>query len=130
MQSCGPGALSFVRLTDREFAELVSSEGLQPRQPGRSHGFNVYYKNLHRFSTCFIGGSVAVQAEEVVDCAVGADVVLVGRRHGDGAPLVGLSTAEVVGPAASPMRSAISSSTACPGAAATIRPPSTETTNR
>ena len=36
----------------------------------------VYYKNLWRYSTCFIGGSVASEAGGVVDCVEGASVRL------------------------------------------------------
>jgi len=76
VQACGPGALSIVRLSDDEFAKLVEAEGLQPRVGGLSHGVNVYYRNLHRFSSCFIAGSAATAVDGVVDCAAGAVVTL------------------------------------------------------
>ena len=36
----------------------------------------VYYKNLWRYSTCFIGGTVATEANGLVDCVEGAAVRL------------------------------------------------------
>jgi hypothetical protein len=36
----------------------------------------VYYRNLWRYSKCFIGGTLAVEAEGVVDCVEGASVRL------------------------------------------------------
>jgi hypothetical protein len=37
----------------------------------------VYYRNLWRYATCFIGGSVAAEADGVVDCVEGASVRLI-----------------------------------------------------
>jgi len=37
----------------------------------------VFYKNLYRYSRCFIGGSVAVNADGISDCATGARVTLI-----------------------------------------------------
>src|SRR5262249_54198006 len=36
----------------------------------------VYYKNLWRYSKCFIGGSVSAEANSVIDCVEGANVRL------------------------------------------------------
>jgi hypothetical protein len=36
----------------------------------------VYYRNLYRFTRCFIGGSVAYEKEGITDCAEGARVAL------------------------------------------------------
>ena len=36
----------------------------------------VYYRNLWRYSKCFIGGSVSAEANGVVDCVEGATVRL------------------------------------------------------
>jgi hypothetical protein len=43
----------------------------------------VYYRNLWRYSTCFIGGSVAAEANGIVDCVEGASV----RLLKDGKPV-------------------------------------------
>ena len=41
----------------------------------------VYYRNLWRYTTAFIGGSVSAEAGGVVDCVEGAE----GAPHKDGA---------------------------------------------
>ena len=42
----------------------------------------VYYRNLWRYSKCFIGGSLSAEANGVVDCVEGASVrLLQGRPH-------------------------------------------------
>ncbi len=74
--ACGPGALGFVRMDDEEFAAHAAREGLATLHPGRLEDTAVVYKNLSRFSDCFIAGSVAVERGGVVDCAAGAEVVL------------------------------------------------------
>ena len=43
----------------------------------------VYYRNLWRYTKCFIGGSVAAEADGVVDCVEGATV----RLLKDGVPV-------------------------------------------
>lgn len=72
VQACGPGALSFVMEDDEEFAKRVKAEGLETLHPGSPERTVVCYKNLARFDSCFIGGSVAVKRGGVVDCAAGA----------------------------------------------------------
>jgi hypothetical protein len=41
----------------------------------------VYYKNLWRYSKCFIGGSVSAEVDGVVDCVEGASVRLLKSGH-------------------------------------------------
>jgi hypothetical protein len=36
----------------------------------------VYYRNLWRYSKCFIGGTLAAEADGIVDCVEGASVRL------------------------------------------------------
>ncbi len=36
----------------------------------------VYYANLNRFDKCFIAGSIAIENNGTVDCAIGATIVL------------------------------------------------------
>jgi hypothetical protein len=45
----------------------------------------VYYRNLWRYSKCFIGGSIAASANGVIDCVEGASVRLLkdGRVIGE-----------------------------------------------
>jgi len=76
VQACGPGALRFVMEDDEEFAKRVEAEGLETLHPGRPEETVVCYKNLARFDSCFIGGSVAVRRGGLLDCAAGAVVKL------------------------------------------------------
>lgn len=80
VQACGPGALSMVREDDEAFAARVTAEGLVTLggAEGTSAGVGgvVWYKNLWRFESCFIAGSVAVERAGVQDCAAGATVTL------------------------------------------------------
>lgn len=83
VQACGPGALTFVHEDDAAFAERVKAEGLQTLYRGAPEGTGVCYKNLPRFSSCFIGGSVATEQDGRVDCAPGVTVTL---ARADAAP--------------------------------------------
>jgi len=82
VQACGPGALSLVRMTDVDFAAYAAAEGLETMHPGRIEDTMVCYKNLSRFSDCFVAGSVAVEHAGSVDCAAGAVAVLERRTGG------------------------------------------------
>ncbi len=76
VQACGPGALSFVRMSDTEFAAYAAGEGLETLHPGRLEDTTVCYMNLSRFVDRFVAGSVAVDEAGTLDCAPGATVVL------------------------------------------------------
>ncbi len=75
-QACAVGALKAIHVDDRELAELIAAEGLRSRVPGEAHRPGVYYRNLYRYGSCFIAGSVAVEANGVVDCAKDVTVTL------------------------------------------------------
>lgn len=75
-QACPTGALRAECVEDAELGRLCQAENLEVLRPEANTRPTVYYKNLHRFNKCFIGGSVAVQREGVVDCAAGASVAL------------------------------------------------------
>jgi hypothetical protein len=55
----------------------AASEDLQVLYPQYNTTPRVYYKNLYRFTRCFIGGSVAYEKEGITDCAEGARVALI-----------------------------------------------------
>ena len=75
-QACGPGALSFVRESDSAFSARCQAEKIETLHPGAAEHTAVCYTNLHRFDSCFITGSVAVERDGVVDCASGRAVTL------------------------------------------------------
>jgi Fe-S-cluster-containing dehydrogenase component len=73
-QSCPTGAMRAIKVTDEEMAKIQSEEALETMKPETKP--RVYYKNLWRYTKCFIGGSVSAEANGVVDCVDGATVRL------------------------------------------------------
>jgi hypothetical protein len=61
---------------DDEMAKIAREQGLEVMKPELGTKPRIYYKNLWRYSKCFIGGSVSTQANGVVDCVEGAIVQL------------------------------------------------------
>ena len=87
-QSCPTGAMRAVKLEDEEMARMAREQQLEVIKPELSSKPRVYYRNLWRYSKCFIGGSVSEEKDGVVDCVVGASVQPerrhVGRSNHDG----------------------------------------------
>lgn len=82
VQACATGALRAVLKEGVEMQQMVKSEDLEPLHPEYKTKPRVYYKNLHRYTSCFIAGSVVVEKEGVLDCAKGAQVALTkGRKR-------------------------------------------------
>ena len=77
VQACPTGALRIVRTRTRHMKATVASENLQVLYPEYNANPRVYYRNLYRFTRCFIGGSVAYEKEGITDCAQGARVALI-----------------------------------------------------
>ena len=75
-QSCPTAAMKVVKADDAEMARRVREEGLEVIRPELGTKPRVYYKNLSRYSTAFIGGSVEEEKGGIVDCAEGAVVRL------------------------------------------------------
>jgi Fe-S-cluster-containing dehydrogenase component len=76
VQSCPTGALRMRHVEDAEMQEIIKAERLEVYQPEHQTSPRVYYKNLYRFTRCFIGGSVAVRVNGKEECAEGAKVRL------------------------------------------------------
>lgn len=76
VQSCPTGALQVKFVEEPEMARIVETEGLEVLYPELKTRPRVYYKNLYRYSKCFIAGSVAVNHDGVVDCGFGAKLTL------------------------------------------------------
>lgn len=76
VQACATGALSFLRMDDAEMQKRIEAEGLEVLHPEYGTRPRVYYRNLHRFTHAFIGGSLAVMLKGVEECAEGARVTL------------------------------------------------------
>jgi hypothetical protein len=66
-----------IKVEDEEMARLAREEGLEVLKPELGTRPRVYYRNLWRYSKCFIGGSVAEERQGVLECLEGASVQLV-----------------------------------------------------
>src|SRR5690606_6702396 len=75
-QSCPTGAMKAVKLDDDAMARMAEEEGLEVLKPELGTKPRVWYRNLWRFTTAFIGGSVSAEADGVLDCVQGATVTL------------------------------------------------------
>ena len=75
-QSCPTGAMRALHIEDDRMAKMAADEGLEVMKPELGTKPRVYYRNLWRYSKCFIGGSVSAEANGVVDCVEGAQVRL------------------------------------------------------
>jgi Fe-S-cluster-containing dehydrogenase component len=76
VQSCPTGALSVRHVNDAEMQDIIKAEHLEVYHPEHKTKPRVYYKNLYRFTRCFIGGSIAVHVDGKDECAEGAIVTL------------------------------------------------------
>jgi Fe-S-cluster-containing dehydrogenase component len=75
-QACPTGAMRAIRVEDAEMARLARDEGLEVMRPELGAKPRVYYRNLWRYSKCFIGGTLSAEANGIVDCIEGASVRL------------------------------------------------------
>ncbi len=73
-QVCPTGALKLVLAEDELIAARAKAEGLEGFKADLGTTPRVWYKNLHRWTTSFIGGTVAYGDTD--DCAEGAVVLL------------------------------------------------------
>ncbi|HUI95990.1 MAG TPA: 4Fe-4S dicluster domain-containing protein, partial [Xanthobacteraceae bacterium] len=76
-QSCPTGAMKAIKVEDAEMERMAREQGLETIRPELGTRPRVYYRNLWRYSTCFIGGSVSAEQGGIVDCLEGATVRLV-----------------------------------------------------
>jgi Fe-S-cluster-containing dehydrogenase component len=75
-QSCPTGAMRAVSIEDADMARMAREDGLEVMRPELGSKPRVYYRNLWRYSKCFIGGSISAERNGVVDCVEGASVWL------------------------------------------------------
>jgi len=75
-QSCPTGAMKAIKVEDAEMARLAREQGLETMKPELGARPRVYYRNLWRYSKCFIGGSLSAEQGGAVDCVEGAKVRL------------------------------------------------------
>ncbi len=77
--SCSTGANTFVEADEAEFKKKIAAEDLKRYKPEISDNGLVWYKNLYRFTSCFIAGGLLKGGE----CAEGVTVSLKGSKAPD-----------------------------------------------
>jgi Fe-S-cluster-containing dehydrogenase component len=75
-QSCPTGAMRALQAEDEEMARMAREQGLEVMRPELASKPRVYYRNLWRYSKCFIGGTLSAEADGLVDCLEGASIRL------------------------------------------------------
>jgi len=75
-QACPTGAMRAIKLEDAEMERLANEENLVVMMPEWGTKPRVYYKNIERYSKCFIGGTVSARFGDSVECVEGAKVRL------------------------------------------------------
>jgi Fe-S-cluster-containing dehydrogenase component len=73
-QVCPTGALKLVLADEAAMLEKAKAEGLEAYRAELETSPRVWYKNLHRWTTSFLGGTLA--SKESDDCVEGATVTL------------------------------------------------------
>jgi Fe-S-cluster-containing dehydrogenase component len=75
-QSCPTGAMRAIQIEDADMEKMARDESLEVMKPELGARPRVYYRNLWRYSKCFIGGSISTEKNGAVDCVEGASVQL------------------------------------------------------
>src|SRR5258705_8725842 len=75
-QSCPTGAMRAVKVDDAEMDRIARDEGLAVMKPELGARPRVYYPNLWRYATCFIGGSLSAEQGGAVDWGEGPKIPL------------------------------------------------------
>jgi hypothetical protein len=65
-----------IKLDDDEMQHMAREQKLEVMKPELNAKPRVYYRNLWRYSKCFIGGTISANSGECVDCVEGAKVRL------------------------------------------------------
>lgn len=76
-QVCPTGAFKTVKVSDEAMQKMASEQDLEVLKPELNAKPRVYYKNLWRYSTAFIAGTLSAEAGGIVDCVEGAKIRLV-----------------------------------------------------
>ena len=74
--SCPTGAMRAVKMEDEEMARMVREQSLEVIKPELGTRPRVYYKNLWRYSKCFIAGTISTKTGDGVNCVEGAKIRL------------------------------------------------------
>lgn len=83
-QSCPTGAMRALKIDDTEMARLAREQQLAVFKPELASKPRVYYRNLHRYTKCFIGGTVSAELNGSLECVEGANIRLLKDDRGIG----------------------------------------------
>ena len=75
--ACPTGAMITVKLGDDEMASRARDQELRVLNPELGTKPRVWYRNLHLYDKCFVGGSVVADVAGVTECVEGAEVDLI-----------------------------------------------------
>ena len=75
-QACPMDVFRTIHVEDEEMARIQAEEGLEVLRPELGTKPRVYYKNLHKITKCFVGGSIVTNEKGIEECAADAEVVL------------------------------------------------------
>ena len=75
-QVCATGAIKAIKVTDEEMAAIKSRDGLREIKEEAATKPRVHYKNLHRYTHEFVGGTVIRTVDGVTDCVADATIRL------------------------------------------------------
>jgi Fe-S-cluster-containing dehydrogenase component len=75
--SCPTGAMRSIQVDDAEMQKIAREQQLEVMKPELNTQPRVYYRNLWRYSKCFVGGTISETKGSIVDCVEGAKVQLV-----------------------------------------------------
>ena len=74
--SCPTGAMRSIKVDDAEMEKMVREQQLEVIKPELNTRPRVYYRNLWRYSKCFIAGTISEAKAGIIDCVEGANVRL------------------------------------------------------
>ena len=74
--SCATAAFKSVKVTDAQMQAIAEQEGLERRTEGHDINTRIYYKNLWRFDSDFIAGTLSAEKDGIVDCVANATIKL------------------------------------------------------
>lgn len=75
-QSCPTAAITAVKTDAADMQARVKRDDLRVLRPELGTRPRVYYRNLHRYDACFVGGTVVSEQAGVRDCIEGAEAQL------------------------------------------------------
>jgi len=73
---CPTDVFTSVKVSDAEMQKIAADNKLEVLQPELGAKPRVYYKNMHFFTKCFVGGSVVATIDGIEECVEDAEVVV------------------------------------------------------